>query len=440
MKLLLRRVRTEWPSWAAVAFVALLPFGRYSEAPLSLFALSLPFLARSAANREILRRAAVLVLPLFACFWLPMLASSVDSALPGKSWSQSLVALRFPAAALAMAVLLHAPSARWRVLRWTAFLLLFWAVDGFVQLIFGNDLFGIAMHPDRLNALFVDRYQFYGPTLAMLSPLLLEHARREWPPWAWSLSFTLILGAVMISGMRSGWLSMAIVLLTYVLLMFQRENRELRRTMLTVPALAVLILALSYLASPLFQERLELTRSAARGTAEAVDYASSERLPIFETAWRMYRHHPVNGVGVRAFPAAYLEFAEPDDVHVLKSGGVSGATHAHNVVLEVMADTGTIGLLGLILGAVLALRAWLRATPAQRQDAFPAVLALVLVLFPLNSHFAIYGTYTSSLVWFLVGLWAATVRPSVLPPGGLSKQRAQYRDGDQHHGEKENDA
>ena len=84
-----------------------------------------------------------------------------------------------------MAVLLRADSARWRVIRWTSFLLVFWAVDGFVQLIFGNDLFGIAMNPDRLNALFVQKYQFYGPTLAMLSPLLLEHARRHWPAWAW---------------------------------------------------------------------------------------------------------------------------------------------------------------------------------------------------------------------------------------------------------------
>jgi O-antigen ligase len=225
----------------------------------------------------------------------------------------------------------------------------------------------------------------------------------------------------MISGMRSGWLSMAIVLVTYAVLMLQRENRELRRTMLTVPALAVLVLALSYLASPLFQQRLHLTRAVAQGTTEAIDQASSDRIPIFVTAWRMYRNHPVNGVGVRAFPQAYMRYADADDPHIVKSGGVSGATHAHNVVLEVMADTGTIGIAGLLAGLVLALRAWRGTPPAQRQDAFPFVLALALVLFPLNSHFAIYGTYTSSLIWFLVGLWAATLRPSVLPVSAVRR-------------------
>ncbi len=412
MKLFMRRLTSEWPSWAAVLFIALLPFGRLSEIPLSLFALSLPFLLRSPAHRQTMRQALPLVLPLFLCFWLPMMISVVDSMVPDKSLSQSLAALRFLAAALSMAALLHAPSSRWRVLRWSAWLLLFWAFDGFVQLLFGADVFGIAMNPDRLNALFVEKYQFYGPTLAMLSPLLLEYARREWPSWAWALSFTLILGAVMIAGMRSGWLSMAIVLATYFLLMLKRENRDLRRTMLTVPLLALLVTAASYLASPLFQERLQLTRAVATGTSQAIDYASSERLPIFRTALEMYRHHPVNGVGVRAFPAAYMVYAEPDDIHIRKSGGVSGATHAHNVVLEVMSDTGTIGLLGLVLALLWSIRALRRSTPAQRQDAFAYVLAIALVLFPLNSHFAVYGTYTSSLVWFLVGLWAATLRQS----------------------------
>jgi len=412
MKLLLRRLQLEWASWLAVSFIALLPFGRWSEVPLSLFAVSLPFLWRKEEHRAVIRRAAPFVVLLFLCFWLPMVVSSFDSFLPRKSWVQSLAALRFLAAALAIAALLHAPSARWRVLRWTAYLLVFWAVDGFIQLLFGNDLFGIGMHPDRLNALFIKKYQFYGPTLAMLSPLLLEYARREWPAWAWALSFTLILGAVMISGMRSGWLSMGIVLATYGLLMLQRDNRELRRSMLTIPVLAVLITAVSYFASPLFQERLELTRTVYEGTGAAIDYASSERVPIFTTAIEMYRHHPVNGVGVRAFPRAYLDYAAEGDIHIAKSGGVSGATHAHNIVLEVMADTGSIGLLGLLLAFIVAVRAWRGTQPAQRQDAFPFVLAIGLILFPLNSHFALYGTYTSSLVWVLTGLWAATLRPS----------------------------
>ena len=405
--------RTEWPSWAALLFIACLPFGRWSEVPLSLFAISLPLLWRMPRHRDVIRKAAAWLIPLFGCFWLPMVISSFDSVSPLASWVHSLAALRFLAAALSMVTLLHPASVRWRMMRWTSWLLLFWAVDGFVQLLFGSDLLGIEMHPDRLNALFMDRYQFYGPTLAMLSPLALEYARREWPPWAWALLLTAILGAVMISGMRSGWLSMAVVLTAYLVLMTRRENRRLRRAMPLVPVLAMGVMALSYFYSPLFQERLELTGAAYENTGAAINHASSDRLPIFATALRMFRHHPINGVGVRAFPEAYMVYAEPGDIHIEKSGGKSGATHAHNVVLEVMSDTGSIGLAGLLLAVFIAVRHWRRAIPAQRRDAFPFMLSVFLIMFPLNSHFALYGTYVSSLLWFLLGLWGSTVREGV---------------------------
>ena len=409
MKLLLKRLHEDWPSWLVVSFFALLPFGRLAEIPLSVFALCLPFLARSAENRQRIRRVSIFVVPIFLCFWLPMVLSSFDSYMPQKSWTSSIAALRFLAAVLSMAVLLRADSARWRVIRWTSYLLVFWAVDGFVQLIFGVDIFGIAMNPDRLNALFVQKYQFFGPTLAMLSPLLLEHARRHWPAWAWVGAFTVTLGAVLIAGMRAGWLVMGLVLVVYMWLMLKRENRDLRKASLSIPVFVFSAIIGAYLVSPLFQARIEQSLIVTQGSAEAIGKASNLRIPIFNTSLSMFNAHPVNGVGVRAFPKAYMEYAAEDDIHIRNSGGKSGATHAHNLVLEVMADTGSIGLLGLVAGFVLVLRFWRKLTPARRNEAFPFALALALVLFPLNSHFALYGTYMSSLIWILFGLWAACI-------------------------------
>ena len=418
MKLLLKRLQNDWPSWLAVSFFALLPFSRLAEIPLSIFALSLPFVARSAENRQRIRQVSIIVIPVFLCFWIPMMVSSFDSYMPQKSWTSSIAALRFLAAALSMAVLLRPDSARWRVVRWTSFLLVFWAVDGFIQLIFGSDIFGIAMNPERLNALFVQKYQFFGPTLAILSPLLLEHARRNWPAWVWVVSFTLTLGAVLIAGMRAGWLVMGLVLIVYTWLMLRPENRKLRKASLSIPVLAVTAIIGSYLISPLFQARLEQSMIITEGSQAAVIAASNRRMPIFKTSLVMYEAHPVNGVGVRAFPKAYMEYAADDDIHIKLSGGKSGATHAHNLILEVMADTGTIGLLGMIVGFYLVFRFWRGMTLARRNEAFPFALALALALFPLNSHFALYGTYMSSLIWMLFGLWVACIGAS---PGNVSR-------------------
>ena len=70
---------------------------------------------------------------------------------------------------------------------------------------------------------------------------------------------------------------------------------------------------------------------------------------------------------------------------------------------------GGFGLLGMVAGFVLVLGFWRSMTPARRNETFPYALALALVLFPFNSHFALYGTYMSSLIWILFGLWAACI-------------------------------
>jgi O-antigen ligase len=408
MNIFMRRVQTEWPVWLAVSFIALLPFRRLAEIPLSIFAISLLFLLRSDEHKARIKILLPLLLPLFLCFWIPMVVSSFDSYAPQKSWVTSLAAVRYFMAAMSVGVLLHSASMRWQVLRWCSFLLIFWAIDGYVQLIAGTDLLGIPMHEERLNALFGKKYQFFGPTLAMLSPLLFEYARRRWPVWAWGASFALVLGAVMISGMRAGWLALGIVVFVYFILMFRKDNRDLRKATLITPVLALAVIMISYLVSPTVQERVSRTLTIAQGSASSVDYALSWRVPIFKASVKMYRENPVNGVGVRAFPVAYPDYAPEDDQHLVHSDGGMLETHAHNIVLEVMADTGTVGLLGLVLGFILLWRAWRGMLPANRQEAFPYALALALILFPLNSHFAIYGVYTSSLIWMLVGLAAAT--------------------------------
>jgi O-antigen ligase len=212
---------------------------------------------------------------------------------------------------------------------------------------------------------------------------------------------------------------MGLVLVVYMWLMFRLENRGLRKAALSIPVFITTAVFASYLVSPLFQARLEHTLAITQGTGAGISIATTDRMEIFNNSITMYKQHPVNGVGVRAFPKAYMKYAAEDDIHIQRGHGVRGATHAHNLVLEVMADTGTIGLRGLFAGFMLVVRIWRRMKPARRTEAFPFAMALALVLFPLNSHFALYGTYMTSLIWILFGLWVACIESTPgKKPGG----------------------
>ena len=157
------------------------------------------------------------------------------------------------------------------------------------------------------------------------------------------------------------------------------------------------------------------------GTDQSIDTALSGRLEIWHTGVNMFMAHPINGVGVRGFRYAYPQYAAANDHFVVTTeacGVGEGACHAHQLVLEVLAETGTLGLLLWLAGVALAWRAWRRVGAAARARAFPTTLALGVMLFPLNTHLAFYSAWWGLLFAWLLGLWCASLYVAGVPAGG----------------------
>ena len=83
--------------------------------------------------------------------------------------------------------------------------------------------------------------------------------------------------------------------------------------------------------------------------------------------------------------------------------------HAHQVVLEILSETGAFGLLMWLAGIALARRAWRYADAAARDNARPAMLALVVTVFPFNTHLAFYSTFWGGLTLLLAALYAGSL-------------------------------
>jgi O-antigen ligase len=118
--------------------------------------------------------------------------------------------------------------------------------------------------------------------------------------------------------------------------------------------------------------------------------------------------HPVAGVGVRGFRYAYPQYAQPGDAFV-DAQTEEGAFHAHQIVLEVLSETGGIGLVLWIVGAFCAIRAWRRASASARERALAPALALAAMTFPLNTHLAFYSAWWGLLFWWLIALYCAAL-------------------------------
>ncbi|MCX7554556.1 O-antigen ligase family protein [Marinicella sp. S1101] len=374
-----------------LAVVWLLPFGRLSELPILLMAFG--GLWCLIQHHQTIRQQPwfkPFTLVFFAYFLMTAI-SSLDSYWPEKSWLITASAWRFYL--LGVLVLFFSDEKTVpRLIFWLSVIVVVWVLDAGLQNMLGHNLLGLPSYPGRLTGVFGDNVKL-GPVLALFLPLLLIQLCQTKVQWRWLLT-ALVVVAVLLSGTRSAWLMML-----FVLLLFWWHHTKGRRWLLLVKACGLMLVTATVLwfSSNAFQQRVERSMALFEGDVSAIDFALADRLPIWHTAIDMYKSHPINGVGARAFRVAYADHAGADDVWLATQGS---ALHAHHWLLEVLAETGT---LGLILMAMLlwALIKYVRPVFRQNQ-VWPFAVGLLAAMLPVVSLYSLFSSFWSICLWWML--------------------------------------
>ena len=395
-----------WAPWWVLAFVALWPLHGPAEVVLSLgalAALAVLALSRFRGGMSLLSHEAwALTSVLFCAYWLPELFSSFDAVDAGRALRESLVDLRYLPFLWLVAMAVASERGRRLTFGGIAIICAFWLVDALVQATTGWSLGGPAT-ADRLSGVFGAENLKLGLVLASLAPFPLTAAAERFGVAGWMTVALALVVVVLLGGTRASWLTLGLVLLASGWLQFRA-----RRVVVAMLVGSVLAMATVFTFSDTLQQRVERTTAALDGDQAGMDHALSGRLPIWRTAVDMALAHPVNGVGVRSFRDAYPVYAQPDDPWLADAEHGAGY-HAHQIVLEVLSETGFLGGLLWLGGAALAWRAWRFATPAARLRARAPALALAVTVFPFNTHLAVYSTFWGGLVLLLFALYAGSL-------------------------------
>ena len=411
------------PAWV-LAFVALWPAPGYAEGVMVLGAVAAIvrlLLARFRGGTRLLSAPAwALTSVLFCAYWTPELLSSFDAIDRAHAFHESLVDLRY----LPFLWLVAAAVADVRGRRttfgglaviagiWTIDALLqaitgtsplFWSIDAIKQAISGqamcaaSDVAGV----DRLSGVLGPCNLKLGLVLASLSPFALHVAGKRFGAIGWMVAAALLGLVILLAGARASWITYALVL------PFSGWGLLGVKRLAAVFAFGAVSLALLTATVPQVRERIVRTTYALTADQEGVDLALSGRTRIWGAAACMVREHPVNGVGARGFRYAFPA-CDPEP-GVTAAWGAGPALHAHQIVLEILAETGGIGLLLWLAGAALAWRAWRFAPAMARDEARPAMLALAATVFPFNTHLAFYSTFWGSVALLLAALYAGAL-------------------------------
>lgn len=396
--------------WLIAAFVLAMPLGKGFELPLALMAISgiVIFIkeGRSVLHNPSLRW----LLLLFACIWLPIFFALPDAVKFDRAASTALTFLRFPMAGIFAIYALQNDTKRQRLFLAICAILSFWVADGVLQAVTGHDIFGFPFIGDRLSGVFYPKLTM-GLMLAPLAPIYFEAIRRlslRWGRGVW-LTFVPYTAVVLLTGSRSAWVMYAAGMVGFAIyLYFITPQRRVGRAILIVLLFTIPMAALLTQYVP-FQNKLRATAGLFSGNYEKIDQATSLRLPIWQTALKISGDHWLNGIGPRGFRYIYPRYAEPGDPF-MAIDPTSGPTHPHQTTLEILVETGSIGVIGFGIFLTLMLRRVWLATRAGNTYAVPLGLSVLVVTMPINSGLAFYGSVLSALTWWLIALYCATLQ------------------------------
>lgn len=413
-----------WAPFWVLAFVALWPMPGIAEGVMALGALvaigRLLFVRFRGGGALLSAQAWALTSVLFFAYWLPELIASFDAVDRARAFREAAVDLRYlPFLWLAASAVADARGRR-ITFGGLAVVVAVWTLDALVQaasgtspLFFGMDAAKLAISGHRLcdanDYLLLDRLGgVLGPcnlklgvVLASLSPFALHAAGRRFGRWGWLLAAVAVGSVILLAGSRASWITFGLVLL-----LSGWRTLGWKRLFGVFAFGGALLFALTFV-SPQVNERVQRTMHALTADHAGVDSALSGRGRIWAAAWCMAKQHPINGVGPRGFREAFPACdPEPDKI---AAWGLGPAFHAHQLVLEILSETGVIGLLLWLAAAAMARRAWRYAEADARDAAYPAMLALAVTVFPFNTHLAFYSTFWGGVTLLLAALYAGSL-------------------------------
>ncbi len=288
--------------------------------------------------------------------------------------------------------------------------ILTWLGEGTLQLLLGNDIDcrlaeSTCNAPQRVSLYFAKKTKIgYYLGIMALVPACWFILRRRF--LAAVVTMLVAGGVVMAAGSRSGMVPWAVGGMVLAFVASAPLGRLRWIVALGVPAVAFVMAVIFFHSNDAFQARVNMTAGLFTGSGyDTLNNALSGRLDIWVPLWRVIESHWLVGVGPGDLDTAIRPFLQPGNVFIpLK------VFHAHQVLLDIQAATGLIGLLAFLVFYGWAAGRFIRLSARGIGMQWAWMLVFLLLWFPVNSHHGFYSSEMLLLTFFLLGLGLASPR------------------------------
>ncbi|PIZ98701.1 MAG: hypothetical protein COX77_03720 [Candidatus Komeilibacteria bacterium CG_4_10_14_0_2_um_filter_37_10] len=213
--------------------------------------------------------------------------------------------------------------------------------------------------------------------------LAYKYQEESFSRWLY-LTVALMIGIILLTFSRAGWLTLALELLILGIGYYQRKIRSV-----ILQYWWILIIALI----PLFIYLLTF------GQTDFVLSSNAARLSMTEKAWSMFLDHPLVGTGIGTWQA----IASRDPYFIMEFGQ---PVEQHGYILKILPEQGIIGLLvwcGILLYIIGTILIIYRSLNSKNPWRVVALVALVIAVGQI--FFQLFDTgYYSIKMWLPIGI------------------------------------
>lgn len=240
---------------------------------------------------------------------------------------------------------------------------------------------------------------YYAGFLAMLLPIVVIELLRKHNSRGYKITLAAIIPTIIyllvLTETRSAWVA---VLLSVVLFLFLNVRKARIRWLLTT-LLLVVVIGSSFTFPGIIQQRL-----ASLFTSDPTS-SVARRVVIYEGAWHAFVASPVIGRGIGNFVEFYPAYRSPD---YWMSRSEDLVPHAHNEFLEILSETGLVGILAFLWLLFVCFRSIRRSYSAATADSKLLIAglscAIVAALIDNLGNVSLRTVPAAMMFWMILGL------------------------------------
>ena len=280
------------------------------------------------------------------------------------------------------------------------FIFIILIIDGYYQYFNGRNLLGYE-YDNRLGSLFGDELVL-GNFLSRLFPLLFalivfKKLQNNYLLYLTLILFILTDVLVYVAGERLAIANLLIGSIFIILLI--NKYKYLRLLSLIVSILIMIFISLNndVVKSRVIDKTINDLNIKDGNPSYII---SSNYEDIFETAGQIFLDNPVFGVG----PKIYRIECKKDKYKIYKKGC---STHPHNIYLQLLAETGVVGILPVVIlffylfytSSKHALHLYIKQNQSLSDEQICLIAAMIITLWPFAPSFNFFGNWISVLYY-----------------------------------------